>query len=293
MDLEKIGKFIAESRKAKNITQQELAEKLGVSDRTIGNWETGRNMPDVSLFKPLCSELDITLNDLLSGEKVQEKEEKEKFEENIVKTIDYSNKKVKRIKIVYLSGGIIISLILSILMILFGIDVIRMRNNEPVLFSTWGFKYAPPINIDDVNIASVIKNYLTTEDEKNNYYEGEKSFVAMHIYLITEDLNNRYYVYAWVLQEKYYLENEEVVRDTSTSIPYKFALVKEDDKFIVKDYDIPRDGSYYVKDMKHIFPNSVLKDMDSIHTDGTIERLSLNYIFINKSKPLVCVKITL
>ncbi len=97
----------------------------------------------------------------------------------------------------------------------------------------------------------------------------------MHIYLITEDLNNRYYVYAWVLQEKYYLENEEVVRDTSTSIPYKFALVKEDDKFIVKDYDIPRDGSYYVKDMKHIFPNSVLKDMDSIHTDGTIERLSL------------------
>ncbi len=166
MDLEKIGKFIAESRKAKNITQQELAEKLGVSDRTIGNWENGRNMPDVSLFKPLCSELDITLNDLLSGEKVQEKEEKEKFEENIVNTIDYSNKKVKRIKIVYLSGAVIISLILSILMILFGIDVIRMRNNEPVLFSTWGFKYAPPINIDDVNIASVIKNYLTTEDEK-------------------------------------------------------------------------------------------------------------------------------
>ena len=70
MDQEKIGKFIAECRKKKNMTQQELAEKLGVSDRTIGNWENGRNMPDLALFKPLCNELDITLNDLMSGEKV-------------------------------------------------------------------------------------------------------------------------------------------------------------------------------------------------------------------------------
>ena len=73
MNQEKIGKFIANCRKQKNITQQELAEKLGVSDRTIGNWENGRNMPDLSLFKPLCKELDITLNDLMSGEKVNEK----------------------------------------------------------------------------------------------------------------------------------------------------------------------------------------------------------------------------
>ncbi len=275
MDLEKIGKFIAESRKAKNITQQELAEKLGVSDRTIGNWENGRNMPDLSLFKPLCNELGITLNDLMSGEKVKEKEYQEKFEENIVNTIDYSNKKVKKVKLICLLGAISVGLILLIISVLFGIDIIRMRNNELVLFSTWGFKYAPPINIDDVNIENVIKNYLISEDEKNNYYENEKSFVAMRIYLITEDLNNKYYVYAWVLQEKYYLENNALVRDTSTSIPYKFELVKEDNKFIVNDYDIPRDGSYYVKDMKHIFPNSVLRDMDSINTDGTIERLSL------------------
>ena len=73
----------------------------------------------------------------------------------------------------------------------------------------------------------------------------------------------------------YYLENDRVVKDTSSSIPYKFELVKDNDQFIINDYDIPRDGDYYAKDMKHIFPNSVLKDMDSVHTDGTIERLSL------------------
>ena len=67
MNQEKIGKFIAECRKKKNMTQQELAEKLGVSDRTVGNWENGRNMPDLSLFKPLCTELDVSINELLKG----------------------------------------------------------------------------------------------------------------------------------------------------------------------------------------------------------------------------------
>ena len=150
-----------------------------------------------------------------------------------------------------------------------------MRNNEPVFFSTWGFKYTPPINIDGINIEKVIKEYLTQEDEKINIYENEKSFVAMRIYLITENAKNKYSVYTWVLQEKYYLENGKVLRNSSSSISYKFELLKENDKFIINDYDMPRDGSYYVKDMKHIFPNSVLRDMYNIRTDGTIEKLSL------------------
>lgn len=113
MDQEKIGKFIANCRKEKNITQQELAEKLGVSDRTIGNWENGRNMPDLSLFKPLCQELDITLNDLISGEKVKEKEYQEKLEENIINTINYTNKKIENrnnfIGSLFIAFGILIS----------------------------------------------------------------------------------------------------------------------------------------------------------------------------------------
>ena len=65
MNQEKIGNFIAKCRKEKNITQSELAEKLGVTDRSISNWENGKNMPDLSLFKPLCKELDITINELI------------------------------------------------------------------------------------------------------------------------------------------------------------------------------------------------------------------------------------
>ena len=70
MDQIKIGKFISEQRKIKGMTQIEFAEKLGVTDKSISNWENGRNMPDLSLFKPLCELLDISINDLISGEKV-------------------------------------------------------------------------------------------------------------------------------------------------------------------------------------------------------------------------------
>lgn len=94
MNQDKIGKFILECRKAKKLTQSELAEKLGVTDKSISNWENGRNMPDLSLFKPLCELLDITINDLISGEKVSKCKYQEKLEENIISTIDYTSKKV-------------------------------------------------------------------------------------------------------------------------------------------------------------------------------------------------------
>jgi transcriptional regulator with XRE-family HTH domain len=93
MDQEKIGKFILENRKLKKLTQSELAEKLGVTDRAVSNWENGKNMPDLSLFKPLCDTLDITINELISGEKIEDKNYKEKLEENIINTIDYMDKK--------------------------------------------------------------------------------------------------------------------------------------------------------------------------------------------------------
>ncbi len=98
MNQEKIGKFIATCRKEKNLTQQVLAEKLGISDRTIGNWENGRNMPDLSLFNHLCSELGITVNELISGEKLSKQEYQEKLEENMMNTINYSSEKLKKVK---------------------------------------------------------------------------------------------------------------------------------------------------------------------------------------------------
>lgn len=69
MDQVKIGKFIAELRKEKNMTQVQLAEKLDITDRAVSKWENGRGLPEVSLMKPLCEILGITLSELLDGER--------------------------------------------------------------------------------------------------------------------------------------------------------------------------------------------------------------------------------
>ena len=70
MDQIKIGKFICEVRKEKNLTQRQLADILSISDKTISKWECGKGLPEVSLMIPLCDALQITVNDLLTGERV-------------------------------------------------------------------------------------------------------------------------------------------------------------------------------------------------------------------------------
>lgn len=94
MNQEKIGSFIAENRKAKRLTQIEFAEKLGVSNKSVSRWETGKNMPDVSLFLSICDVLDISVNELLIGEHITTQESK-KADEILVETIKASNKKLK------------------------------------------------------------------------------------------------------------------------------------------------------------------------------------------------------
>lgn len=84
MDQRKTGKFIAVERKRKNYTQRQLADILGISDKTISKWERGNGFPEVSLLLPLCDELEITVNELLTGERLQEVDYKKKAEENMV-----------------------------------------------------------------------------------------------------------------------------------------------------------------------------------------------------------------
>ena len=131
MNQEKIGKFIAKCRKNKKMTQSELAEKLGVTDKSIGNWENGRNMPDLSLFKPLCDELGITINDLMSGERINKDKYQEKFEENIVNTIDYSTKKINKY-----------SNVIGLLLVIFGLFISMSAIMIFPSESSWGSIYS-------------------------------------------------------------------------------------------------------------------------------------------------------
>ena len=84
MNQEKIGKFIAKERKEKNMTQQELAKKLNITDRAISHWENGRSMPDAGIMLELCKLLDINVNELLSAKKIIKESYNEHAEENLL-----------------------------------------------------------------------------------------------------------------------------------------------------------------------------------------------------------------
>lgn len=118
MDQIKIGKFILNCRKEKGLTQEQLAEKLSVSSKSISRWENGNTLPDYSLLKDLCNELNINVNELLSGEKIKENDYMNKSEENLVhlrKQIDERKKVLTIISYVILSI-IIIAFILNIIL---------------------------------------------------------------------------------------------------------------------------------------------------------------------------------
>ena len=106
MDQIKIGKFIAEERKAKKYTQRELADKLSISDKTISKWERGNGFPEVSLLLPLCNELEITVNELLSGERLQEMDYKKKAEENMVNLVKEAQESKKKIILSTMVAGL-------------------------------------------------------------------------------------------------------------------------------------------------------------------------------------------
>lgn len=84
MDQIKIGKFIAKCRKEQGLTQAALAEKLGITDRAVSKWETGKSMPDVGIMPELCELLKINVNELLSGERIMAESYDRRAEENLL-----------------------------------------------------------------------------------------------------------------------------------------------------------------------------------------------------------------
>lgn len=157
MDQVKIGKFIAGLRKEKNMTQLDLANRLGITDRAVSKWENGRGMPDLAIMKPLCEELSISINELFCGERIIEAEFSQKAEEIIVNTLQRSDTEIKKTKRTF--AAVLVSIIGVILLLFacFAVDVHRMRNDKPVVFSTWGFDYAPPVDLKYEKIEYTIK----------------------------------------------------------------------------------------------------------------------------------------
>lgn len=111
MDQVKIGRFIAECRKNKKLTQVQLAEKLNITDRAISKWETGKGMPDSSIMLDLCNELNISVNELLSGEVIKMEDYNLKAEENLLELKKQKEESDKRLLSIEIVIGVLISII--------------------------------------------------------------------------------------------------------------------------------------------------------------------------------------
>ena len=130
MNQEKIGKFIAKVRKEKNITQQELANKLNITDRAISHWENGRSMPDAGIMLELCKLLDINVNELLSAKKIIKESYNEQAEENLLemrREIESKNKKILILNRIITFLGVVIYLLIVLSTILIEMPMV-IRN---------------------------------------------------------------------------------------------------------------------------------------------------------------------
>lgn len=120
MEQQKIGKFLKELRKEKNITQEQLAEIMGVSNRSVSRWETGTNLPDLDILIQIADYYEVELREILDGERKMEHMDKE-MKETVLKVADYSNNEksrlTKRMHYIFIAGVVafIVYMILEIL----------------------------------------------------------------------------------------------------------------------------------------------------------------------------------
>lgn len=168
MDLVKIGKYIAGKRKNLGLTQKQLAEKIGMSDKSVSKWERGICLPDVSLYFDLCSLLGISINEFLAGEDIVHENIEKKSEENIISVVTDSKRKQKSLK--YIICALLILSILTTAVI----ATFLYRAYKPMNFIT-------PMDENSVEMQTV--NLIAGPDGANAYqFTTTDKFARLKIY---------------------------------------------------------------------------------------------------------------
>ncbi len=175
MNQKKIGKFIAELRKEKDLTQEELASKVGITKNAVSKWERGLSMMDVSLMQPVCDILGISIVELLNGEKINQEDIKSKSESTLKDTIAYSKKKIKKSKI---KSIIFTTLVIALLLVVgfFGykfvlLNVYTLKRPDSVEEVVKGLKNSSELKLYKKTIPEdeylVVENFKIRNDFKD------------------------------------------------------------------------------------------------------------------------------
>lgn len=187
MNQEKVGNFIADMRKEKGLTQAQLAERLGISNKTVSRWETGKNMPDYAILEDLTRELDITVNELIRGEKIIKAAIIQEYDHNLVEVLkEYKRmKRAKNIMLCLLLALAVVTSWLAIMLFLtLGLPSV-LGSSAPIEINKDIAKYAdyklstprfsdafgnPDICRADVIFPAQITEHMVVADYKAVYY---------------------------------------------------------------------------------------------------------------------------
>ena len=179
MDQVKIGKFIAGCRKQNNLTQMQLAEKLGITDRAVSKWERGKSLPDAAIMLDLCALLNITVNDLLSGEVISMDNQNKRTEELLLEMAKQKEESDKRL----LFGEILVGVLCIIVMLALTVIASVCPMEEwlritLILIGLFPFLVACPFMLKIEQTAG----YYECKECKHRYVPSYKSvFIAPHV----------------------------------------------------------------------------------------------------------------
>lgn len=174
MNQTKIGRFISSMRKEKGLTQRQLADELGISDKTVSKWETGKGLPEVALMLPLCEILNITVYELLCGEKLAEADYKQKAEETIMNLIQEKEQSKKNIVLEIVT--VFITLLASLTLIIIA-GYLQMENWLRILLIVIGFI----VIIGGITVACVLELQAGTFECRHcntRFVPTAKAFIA-------------------------------------------------------------------------------------------------------------------
>ena len=179
MDQIKIGRFIAEQRKKANLTQMQLAEKLGITDRAVSKWETGRAMPDSSIMLSLCGILNVTVNDLLSGEVISMENYNKESERNLLEAVKQKEASDKQLLFMEVLVGIIsVAVLLALVIIAAYVEMEEWLRVVLILVGFLPLLIAMPFMLKIEQTAG----YYVCAKCGHKYIPAYKSvFIAMHM----------------------------------------------------------------------------------------------------------------
>jgi len=252
MNQEKIGRFICKLRKEKGMTQQDLANRLGVTDKAISKWENGRSMMDISLLKPLSECLGVSIVEIINGERMDDKDKILKSDDVVLKTVDYADSKIKRI---IFSVGRIVGVVFICLVVLFLGIIYKIYCAYELFYIDMddyfidGESYDKVVNIDSF----YIDNKVLNEDEYLNL-DGLK-------------IRNDFLGYERVLSDSDDIEIDGYIyRDSYYDYDKKEGVIYQiNDSYIdvFKNYSYDRDrGDTVSRREKFLLDNNIDNDMD-------------------------------